>query len=285
MRHLPTTAGLLLFVTAFTLAMAVPTMAQGTETGAAAPEKLTLERKVVEPEETAAPVPYNILDDADDDMVLCLTGWSTKYRIDPKIQDGTWVKYESVGDGPKETLKIQAKLVEEGTWIIETTTIDGVKGSTELHLLFSPGKPKLLKLFRIAADGTREDMTPLDDYKSGELFLEARQMALDALGGDRNDIRVYDSGDVQKIEGPFGSLLCRSIGVRVAEYVDPISFATKRRWLPEGTLLWLSDEVPRLMPMEDVLLPSLLSPDDYQSVWGGLVKSPYHVLVSYGVGE
>ena len=166
-------------------------------------------------------------------------------------------------------------------WLIETRTEAGSAGSTELHTLFSAGRPHLLEAFRINEDGTREDIAPLDDLRAGELFLAARTTAFEALGGKRDEIRVVDCGETQEIEGPFGTMICRCIEVQLAEYVDPISFATKRGWLSEGTLTWLSEDVPRLIPMSGVALPALLSPDDMMSVPGGMVRSPYHVLVDY----
>jgi hypothetical protein len=286
MTHPRTVLTALFLLTAMAVSLAFPASAQTGAAGgpgAAAPGKLTLEKRVEEPEESPPPVPYNILDGADSDLVLALMGWSSKYRISPGIQDGDWVKYESVGDGPKQTLEIRAEKTEDGhLWLIETTKVAGQSGTTELHELLAPGKPKLLQAYRVAADGSREDLTPLDDETSGQLFMYARNEASEALGGNPMDYKVYDSGDVQRLEGPFGSLLCRPIEVRVAEDVDPISFATRRLWLPEGTLLWLNEDVPRLLPMADMLLPALLSPDDFMSVQGGLVRSPYHVLVEYG---
>jgi hypothetical protein len=228
------------------------------------------------------PVPLNILDQADEDLFLSLLGWSSKYRIGLDVQDGDWVKYESLGDGPKETLELRVSKTDRGeTWLIEKRTAAGSDKSTELHALFSRGKPKLLQGFRIHEDGTREDITPLDDIKAGELFLDARKDAIDALGGE-GVARVRDcGGDVQELTGPFGTLLCRCVEVQVAEDVDPVSFATRRRWLSEGNLVWLNEDVPRLIPMSAVLLPCLLSPDDMMSVPGGMVRSAYHVLVDY----
>ena len=268
--------------------------ASGSSTAAGATEQPTPDKRTEEPkapkgpktpEEPKAPkgpVPYNILDEADEDLFLALLGWTSKYRIGLDVQDGDWVRYESIGDAPSETLEIRASKTDAGeTWIIETRTVAGSGSSTELHSLFSAGKPKLLKAFRVDESGTREDITPLDDIRAGELFLEARQTAFDALGGKRDEIRVVDCGDVQKLEGPFGTKMCRCIEVRVAEDVDPISFARQRRWLPEGTLVWLNEDVPRLIPLSAVVLPSLLSPDDMMSVPGGMIRSPYHVLVDY----
>ena len=228
------------------------------------------------------PVAYNILADATDDMYLSLLGWSSKYRIGLDVEDGDWVKYESLGEDPKETLEIRATRTEKNeTWLVETTTVEGSEKSTELHALFSPGKPKLLMAFRIDENGVREDLTPLDDIRAGELFLEARNQAADALGGDKAKYRVTAAGDIQTLEGPFGKMLCRNVEVQVAQEVDPISFQTRRLWLSEGTLLWLSQDVPRLIPMSAVLLPSLLHPDELMAAPGGLVRSPYHVLVDY----
>jgi hypothetical protein len=228
------------------------------------------------------PVPLNILDQADEDVFLSLLGWSSKYRIGLDVQDGDWVKYESVGDAPKEILELRAKKTDNGeTWLIEKRTAAGSNQSTELHALFSRGKPKLLQAFRILEDGTRQDITPLDDIRSGEIFLDVRKDALDTLGGEKN-CRVRDcGGDVQELTGPYGKLLCRCVEVQVAEDVDPVSFATRRRWLSEGNLVWLNEDVPRLIPMSAVLLPSILSPDDMMSVPGGMVRSAFHVLVDY----
>ena len=291
-----TTCILLAFTLVLTLALTWTAFAQtgaspgasGSSTAAGAteqptPGKLTEEPKTPkEPKAMKGPVPYNMLDEADEDLFLALLGWTSKYRIGLDVQDGDWVRYESIGDGPSETLEIRASKTDaRETWIIETRTESESGNSTELHSLFSAGKPKLLQAFRIDETGTREDITPLDDIHAGELFLEARQTAFDALGGKREEIRVVDCGDVQKLEGPFGTKMCRCIEVRIAEDVDPISFARQRRWLPEGTLVWLNEDVPRLIPMSAVLLPSLLSPDDMMSVRGGMVRSPYHVLVDY----
>jgi len=262
--------------------------ASGSSTAAGAteqptPDKRTEEPKAPEqPKAPKGPIPYNILDEADEDLFLALLGWTSKYRIGRGVQDGDWVRYESLGDGPSETLEIRASKTDAGeTWIIETRTEAESGSSTEFHSLFSAGKPKLLQAFRIDESGTREDITPLDDIRAGELFLEARQTAFDALGSKREEIRVVDCGDVQKLEGPFGTKMCRCIEVRIAEDLDPISFTRQRRWLPEGTLVWLNEDVPRLIPMSAVLLPSLLSPDDMMSVPGGMIRSPYHVLVDY----
>ena len=254
----------------------------GSSVSATATAGVTLVKQTEDPEAPTGPVPYNILDGADDDLVLALMGWTSKYRIGLGVQDGDWVRYESVGDGPKETLEIRASKTDAGeTWIIETRTKAGSKSSTEFHALFSAGKPKMLEAFRIGEDGTREDIAPLSDERSGELFLQARQTALDALGGDRKKVKVVDTGDAQKIVGPFGTKLCRGIEVRVAEELDPISFARQRRWLSEGTLIWLNEDVPRLIPMSAVLLPALISPDDMMMVAGGMVRSPYHVLIDH----
>ncbi len=272
------------FTLVITVALTWTAFAQtgGSSATSSATASVTLVKQAEEPEALMGPVPYNMLDTADDDLVLALMGWTSKYRIGLDVQDGDWVKYESVGDDPKETLEIRAAKTDAGeTWIIETRTKAGSKSSTELHSLFSPGKPKLLAAFRIGEDGTREDITPLDDERSGELFLEARQTALDALGGNRKEIKVVDCGGAQKIEGPFGTKLCRGIEVQVAEDIDPISFARQRRWLSEGTLIWLHEDVPRLIPMSAVLLPALLSPDDMMMEPGGMVRSPYHVLIDY----
>lgn len=279
-----TTCTLTTFTLVITVALTWTAFAQtgGSSATSSATASVTLVKQTEEPEALMGPVPYNMLDTADDDLVLALMGWTSKYRIGLDVQDGDWVKYESVGDDPKETLEIRAAKTDAGeTWIIETRTKAGSKSSTELHSLFSPGKPKLLAAFRIGEDGTREDIAPLDDERSGELFLEARQTALDALGGNRKEIKVIDCGDAQKIEGPFGTKLCRGIEVQVAEDVDPISFARRRRWLSEGTLIWLNKDVPRLIPMSAVLLPALLSPDDMMMEPGGMVRSPYHVLIDY----
>jgi hypothetical protein len=256
--------------------------ASGSSTAAGTTERPTTGRRTEEPKGLTGPVPYNMLDTADEDLFLALLGWTSKYRIGLGVQDGDWVRYESVGDGPKETLEIRASKTDAGeTWIIETRTEAGSENSTEFHSLFSPGKPKLLQAFRIAEDGAREDIVPLDDTLSGELFLEARQNAIDALGGKRNEMKVTDCGYVQKLTGPFGTMMCRCIEVRIAEDVDPLSLARQRRWLSEGTLIWLNEDVPRLIPMSAVLLPSLLSPDDMMMVPGGMVRSPYHVLIDY----
>ena len=285
-----TTSVLLAFTLVLTIALTWTAFAQtgaspgagGSSTAAGTSERPTLGKRTEEPEAPTMPVPYNILDEADEDLFLSLLGWSSKYRIGLGVQDGDWVKYESVGDGPRHTLEIRASMTDaSGTWIIETRTEAGSGSSTELHTLLSAGKPKVLQAFRIGEDGTREDIVPLDDIRAGELFLEARQTVVDALGGKRDEIRVVDCGDVQEIEGPFGTKMCRCIEVRIAEDVDPISVARQRRWLAEGTLIWLNEDVPRLMPMSAVLLPSLLSPDDMMSVPGGMVRSPYHVLVDY----
>ena len=272
------------FTLVITVALTWTAFAQtgGSSATSSATASVTLVKQTEEPEAPMGPVPYNMLDTADDDLVLALMGWTSKYRIGLDVQDGDWVRYESVGDDPKETLEIRASKTDAGeTWIIETRTKAGSKSSTELHSLFAPGKPKLLAAFRIGEDGTREDITPLDDERSGELFLEARQTALDALGGNRKEIKVTDCGDAQRIEGPFGTKLCRGIEVQVAEDVDPISFARQRRWLSEGTLIWLHEDVPRLIPMSAVLLPVLLSPDNMMMEPGGMVRSPYHVLIDY----
>jgi hypothetical protein len=275
-------------LTTFTLVLTVAlTWTAFAQTGGAsatssATASVTLVKQTEDPEALTGPVPYNMLDGADGDLVLALMGWTSKYRIGLDVQDGDWVRYESVGEGPKETLEIRASKTAAGeTWIIETRTKAGSKNSTELHSLFSAGKPKLLDAFRIGEDGTREDITPLSDERSGELFLEARQTALDALGGKRDEIKITDCGDAQKIQGPFGTKMCRCIEVQVAEDLDPISFARQRRWLSEGTLIWLNEDVPRLIPMSAVLLPCLLSPDDMMMVPGGMVRSPYHVLIDY----
>ena len=251
-------------------------------TAAATSEQPEEGKPTEEPETPDKPGPYNILDEVDDDTFLALLGWTSKYRIGLDVQDGDWVKYESVGDGPKHTLEIRvSKTKAREMWLIEKRTEAGSASSTELHALFSVGKPQLLKAFRIKEDGTREDITPLDDLRSGELFMEARETVFEALGGNRDEMRVVDCGEVQEIEGPFGTLMCRCIEVRLAEDVDPISLARVRRWLPEGTLVWMNEDVPRLMPMSGVALPALLSPDDMMTVRGGMVRSPYHVLVDY----
>ncbi len=256
--------------------------ASGSSAAAGATEPPKPGKPTEEPKAPKGPVPYNMLDEADEDLFLALVGWISKYRIDPGVQDGDWVRYESIGDGPTETLEIRAsKISAREAWIIETRTEAGSENSTEFHWLFSVGKPQVLQAFRIDESGTREDITPLDDIRAGELFLEARETAFDALGGKRNEIRVVDCGDVQKLTGPFGTKMCRCIEVRVAADIDPISFARERPWLPEGTLVWLNEDVPRLIPMSAVLLPSLLSPDDMMTVPGGMVRSPYHVLVDY----
>ena len=257
--------------------------AGGSSTAAGTPERLTMEKRTTEPATPADPVPFDILDGADEDLYLALLAWSSKYRIGLDVKDGDWVRYESVGVDPKETLELRMSKTDAGeVWIIETRTKAGSANGSELHALFSVGKPVLLKAFRIDESGTREDITPLDDETAGTLFLEARQTAFAALGGDRNAMRVVDCGDVQELVGPFGTLMCRCIEVQIAEEVDPISFATRRRWLPEGTLVWLNEDVPRLIPMSSALLPSMLSPDDMMMVPGGMVRSPYHVLVEYG---
>ncbi len=256
--------------------------ASGSSTATSTTERPTTGKRTEGAKAPAGPVPYNILDEADEDLFLSLLGWSSKYRIGLGVQDGDWVRYESVGDGPSETLEIRAVKTDEGqTWIIETRTVAGSENSTEFHTLYSPGRPKLFQAFRIGEDGTRKDITPLEDVTSGELFLEARQTVLDALGGKRDEIKVTDCGEVRQIEGPFGTKMCRCIQVQVAEKLDPISFARQRRWLAEGTLIWLNEDVPRLIPLSAVLLPSLLSPDDMMMVPGGMVRSPYHVLVDY----
>ncbi len=284
-----TTCILLALTLVFTVALTWTAFAQtgvspgdGGSSTAATTERPTTGKPTEEPKAPEGPVPYNILDEADEDLFLSLVGWSSKYRIGLAVQDGDWVRYESVGDGPKETLEIRASKTDaRETWIIETRTLAGSESSTEFHALFSAGKPKLLQAFRIDQNGTREDITPLEDIRAGELFLETRQTVLDALGGKRNEIQVVDCGEVRQIEGPFGTKMCRCIQVQVAEQVDPISFARERRWLAEGTLIWLNEDVPRLIPMSAVLLPSLLSPDDMMTVRGGMVRSPYHVLVDY----
>ena len=256
--------------------------AGGSSATASATARVALGKRTEEVETPEGPVPYNILDEADENLFLALTGWTSKYRIGLGVQDGDWVRYESIGDGPKETLEIRASKTDAGeTWIIETRTKAGSGVSTEFHSLFSAGKPKLHKAFRIGEDGTREDIVLLDDVRAGELFLEARQTAFDALGGKRDEIRVVECGDVQEIQGPFGTKMCRCIEVQLAEDLDPISFARRRRWLSEGTLIWLNEDVPRLIPMSAVLLPSLLSPDEMMMVPGGMVRSPYHVLIDY----
>lgn len=285
-RHLAlcgTTTVTLLLTLALAVAMTAAASAQaGSPTAAASTQKLTMEKRTEAAEIPADPVPFNILEDADDDLYLSLLAWSSKYRIGLNVQDGDWVRYESLGDGPKETLEIRLTRTEaKEIWIVETRTVAGGAGSTELHVRFSAGKPKLLEAFRIDESGARHDITPLDDTTAGTIFLEARQTAFDALGGDRSKFRVSDHGDLQELEGPFGTLTCRCIEVQIAEDVNPISFETRRRWLPEGTLVWMTEDVPRLIPMSAVLLPSLLSPDDMMMVRGGMVRSPYHVLVDY----
>jgi hypothetical protein len=265
-----------LTTTASAQAKATATSPGGSKVTASASAQVRVDRG------TEDPTPYNILADAGDEMFLALLGWSSKYRLGLDVEDGDWVKYESLGEGPKETLEISATKTEKReTWLVETRTIEGSDKSTELHALFSPGKPKLLKAFRVDESGVRQDLTPLDDIRAGELFLEARDRAADALGGDKGKYRVASYGDVQTLEGPFGKLLCRSVEVQVAEEVDPISFETRRLWLSEGNLLWLCEDVPRLMPMSAVMLPSLLHPDEMMSVPGGMVRSAYHVLVDY----
>lgn len=278
-----TTLPTLLLTIALAVVMVATASAQaGSPTAAEASQRLTMDKRTEEPPAPTEPVPFNILDDADEDTYLALLAWSSKYRIGLGVQDGDWVKYESLGDGPKETLEISASRTDAGdVWLVEKRTVAGSGKSNELHALFSKGKPKLLEAFRIDGSGTREDITPLDDITAGALFLEARQNALDALAAPQNGIRVTDCGDVLVLEGPFGSLVCRCIEVQIAEDVDPISFATRRRWLSEGTLIWLNEDVPRLLPMSAALLPALLSADDMMSVPGGMVRSPYHVLVDF----
>jgi hypothetical protein len=262
--------------TASAQAQATATSPSGSKVTASASAQVKVDKGAEEP------TPFNLLEEASEEMFLSLLGWSSKYRIGLDVEDGDWVKYESLGEDPKETLEIRASKTEKGeTWLVETRTVEGSGKSTELHALFSPGKPKLLQAYRVDENGVREDLTPLDDIRAGELFLEARDRAADALGGDVSEFRVSAAGDVQTLVGPFGEMLCRNVEVQVAEDVDPISFATRRLWLPEGTLLWLSEDVPRLMPMSAVLLPSLLNPDEMMAVPGGLVRSPYHVLVDY----
>ncbi len=289
-RHLRTPWTMLALTFALTVAMTAAASAQtgaapgaaGSSTAAGTSEKLTMEKRTAEPAATADPAPFNILDRASEDMYRSLLGWSSKYRIGLDVQDGDWVRYESVGDGPKETLEISLSKTDAGEmWIVEKRKVAGSSGSREFHALFSAGKPKLLQAFIIDESGAREDVTPLDDMTAGTLFLEARAIALEALGGDRNKIRVSDCGDVLELTGPYGTLVCRCLEVQVAEEVDPISFATRRRWLSEGTLVWLNEDVPRLIPMSSILLPALLSPDDMMVVRGGMVRSPYHVLVDY----
>jgi hypothetical protein len=267
-----------LSTTALGQAEATATSAGGTRVTASATAQVKVDKDTADPQD---PVPFNILDEADDQMFSCLLGWSSKYRMQPDIGDGAWVKYESLGDGPKETLEIRAERTESGQiWLIETTTKSS-GATTELHTLFTPGKPRLMEAFRIDEEGNRHDLPILDELTNGELFLEARQIARDAVGNDPNKYKVADCPDVTEITGPFGTMMCRCVEVKIAEEVDPISFETRRLWLPEGTLIWMNMDVPRIMPMSAVLLPSLLSPDDMMSVPGGLVRSPYHVLIDY----
>ena len=253
------------------LAAASPALAQGNQAPAAE----------TTPAETE-PVAFDLTDTADEDLMTALWGWMSKYRIGLDVEDGDWVQYESVGDGPTETLKLRLKRNEDGTvWLIETVTAEGAKTGTETHLHFEPGRPKVLDGFRVAEDGTRTEIDILEDAVSGELFMEARQTAIDALGGKKSRIMVTDCGEVQELTGPYGTFICRCVVVRLQEDLDPISFATTLRWLPEGTLFWLNEDVPRLLPMSSMLLPALLAPDEMMTVPGGMVKSHDYVLVDY----
>ncbi|MBN2565400.1 MAG: hypothetical protein JXB46_06785 [Candidatus Eisenbacteria bacterium] len=235
-----------------------------------------------EPAVEKKPEPYNVLANTDETTRMALAGWSSKYRVGLRVSDGDWVKYE-VSKGPvKEIVELRSTRTEDGdTWLIEKHTAEGAEASFELHLRFAKGKPRLMAAFRVNQQGEIEHLTVPDEMTAAELVVATRDAAIDALGGDRGAMRVIDHTEAEELTGPFGTLQCRLLEVRVAEKLSPVSLTRMRPWLPEGTQLWLSEDVPRLIPMDPILLPALLSPDDTMMVQGGLVRAPGYELIDY----
>ena len=100
------TTGILLALTLLlTFALTSAALAQtkvSAESGGGAKVTASASASVAIQNETAGgPVPYNILDEADEDTYLALLAWSSKYRFGLGVQDGDWVRYETLGDGPK----------------------------------------------------------------------------------------------------------------------------------------------------------------------------------------
>jgi hypothetical protein len=228
------------------------------------------------------PEPYDVLAGANEQTWLALAGWSSKYRIGLNTSEGDWVRYEITGTDPKETVELLAKRAETGDmWIIEKHAVEGSEESSEIHMLFASGKPRLLEAFRVDDKGGKTRYDIPDPQTAGELVVAARDESIENVAGDRSRIRIVDCTEREELKGQFGTLDCQCLEVRVAEELSPISFERFRPWIPEGTILWFSTSVPRLVPVDAILLPALVSPDEAMVVQGGMVRSPGYELVDY----
>jgi hypothetical protein len=226
-------------------------------------------------------VPHDILAGADETMWMALMGWSSKYRIGLHVNDGDWVKYRSFKGPVTEIVEIRASKTEDGnTWIIEKHTPEGAQVGTEMHLLYAAGQPRVLEAFTIDEKGDKLAYEIPDPMTAAELMVAAHDDAVERLGGKGN-FRVVDCPELEEKTGAFGTLNCRCLEVRVAAPISPLSLATVRPWVPEGTLLWMSRDVPRLIPMPAIILPALVAPDDTMVVPGGMVLAPYYELLDY----
>jgi hypothetical protein len=228
------------------------------------------------------PEPYDVLSDVNEDTWLALAGWSSKYRIGLGVSHGDWVRYEVTGDAAKEMVEIRAERMESGDiWLIETHSTEGSDASSEIHMHFAAGKPQLLEAFRVDEKGEKHQYDIPDAATAAELVVATRDRAVEVLTGELREIRIVDCEGREDLTGPFGTLSCQCLDVRVAGDTSPLSLDRFRPWEPEGTTLWFSERVPRLVPIGPMLLPALISPDEAMLVRGGMVRGPGYELVDY----
>jgi hypothetical protein len=213
------------------------------------------------------------------EQMLALVQWMTPFRFGKDLKEGDWVKYGMLSGDPTQTTEIRVDGSEKGgIWIVETIT-DGSE-SSEVRLLIDLGTMKVLDAFRIDEQGDKESAAPLDDERVAEIMEPVMAQGMPGMPQGLAFAGLEKCG-TEEVSGPFGSLQCACLQAQITkeslEQIPPV----QTEHVIAATRLYLSDEVPKLMPLQAAMALALLAPDDFGQVKNGLVKCPTFVLVSH----
>ena len=220
-----------------------------------------------------------------DEQLLAFIQWTGKYRLGRDLEDGTWVKYETIGEEPQQEIEMRITEAEEGGfWLTETHRTVETGATTELHLLLDAGKMGVTAAFRVDEKGNREEITPLTARRVAEIVFDHRlEVVGDTKAGER--WMSLSSCPAEELTGACGSLVCSCVQAMVVDSSADALLSRTRQWIPEGTKIHLANEVPRLMPFAPVLTLALITPDDFMSRGGGLVRSDMYELIDFSGRE
>jgi hypothetical protein len=88
----------------------------------------------------------------------------------------------------------------------------------------------------------------------------------------------------KELTGAFGSLVCSCLeGVYREELVAGWTPDQLEQML-QPMRMYLSEDVPRLLPMQTVVPWAFFAPEDFGAMKGGLVQSRSFMLTDYGKG-